>query len=349
MDSVSHQQVMGHLRDFIADSHPMAAPSAEAYAFANVANSNVRSLLEELLLNPTIEMRQRPSHEFRSAIVNIGAELATLPFGQIAASDELRLCAEAIEQLHLGSLIVDDIQDGSPVRRNGPSLHTRLGIPHALSIGNWLYFRALRSLEKLDLEPIRRQLLNEEWHEAMELAHFGQVMDLSVSMEQVPRNKLVDVCYHCALYKTGSITALAIGMGALVQGASPQRIRDIKKLGAALGVYLQQLNDIGNITGDFDNEKRFEDLLSLKPSFVWGLTLAQMGSASFERLILAARALPHTQLMDEWIDANALQSTAEQHAEKLFQIALDAFQEAYPAADLTRLKQLKDRIKSAYA
>ena len=53
--------------------------------------------------------------------------------------------------------------------------------------------------------------------------------------------------------------------------------------------------------------------------------------------------------MDEWIDENALQSTAEQHVEKLFQIALDDFQDAYPAADLTRLKQLKDRIKSAYA
>ncbi len=349
MDSVSHQRAVNISREFEPAAKAKESRHAEVYALANVENSNVRSLLEELLLKPTLELRARPSHEFRAQIVNIGAELATLPYGQIVSKDELQLCAEAIEQLHLGSLIVDDIQDGSPVRRNGPSLHTRLGMPHALSVGNWLYFRALRSLEKLDLDPSRRQFLNKEWHEAMELAHYGQVMDLSVSMEQVPRDKLVDVCYHCALYKTGSIVALAIGMGALVQGASPEKIHDIKKLGAALGVYLQQLNDIGNIIGDFDNEKRFEDLISLKPSYVWGLTLEKFGTSCFERLYLAARALPNATLMEAWVQENALQAMAEEHAENLFQRALDEFQDAYPLADLTRIKKLKDRIRSAYA
>ncbi|RYZ47420.1 MAG: hypothetical protein EOP07_26970 [Proteobacteria bacterium] len=183
----------------------------------------------------------------------------------------------------------------------------------------------------------------------MELAHYGQVMDLSLSVEQLPLTKLIDVCYHCALYKTGSIAALAIGMGAVIQGASQEQIQDIKKLGSALGVYLQQLNDIGNLLGEFDSEKRFEDLISFKPSFVWSLTLETFGPSSLDQLFQATRHLPVDDKLQEWIARHSLSEVAEAHAENTFQKAVAEFQDVYPASDLSQLKELKNRIKSAYA
>ncbi|MBC7658720.1 MAG: polyprenyl synthetase family protein [Chitinophagaceae bacterium] len=324
---------------------PFGAPGLGS--FPNVENQAVKDLLQELLINPTHELRARPSHQFRSKLVAIGAALSDQPFAK--TSDQLEVCSQAIEYLHLGSLIVDDIQDGSPVRRNGPSLHSRLGVPHALSVGNWLYFRALRLLEKLELNAERRHMLDAEWHEAIELAHYGQVMDLSVSIEHLPQSMLSAICHHCALYKTGSITALAIGMGALIQGASMDRVQAVKRLGSALGVYLQRLNDIGNVVGSFDTEKRYEDLLSRKPSYIWSLTLEHWGAQSLGHLLEATKTLPKTQEIESWLNRHDIKKAAQEHAGHCFNTAVEEFQVTYPHTDMTAFYLLKNRIQTAYA
>src|SRR5690349_24034794 len=38
-----------------------------------------------------------------------------------------------IELLHVGSLIVDDVQDSATVRRGGPSCHAQVGVPLAIN------------------------------------------------------------------------------------------------------------------------------------------------------------------------------------------------------------------------
>jgi hypothetical protein len=45
-----------------------------------------------------------------------------------------------VESLHAGSLIVDDIEDDSDLRRDAATLHRIYGVPVALNAGNWLYF-----------------------------------------------------------------------------------------------------------------------------------------------------------------------------------------------------------------
>lgn len=55
-------------------------------------------------------------------------------------------CAAAIEILHNGLLIHDDIQDGSELRRGRPTLHALHGIPLAINAGDAMMFAALRPL-----------------------------------------------------------------------------------------------------------------------------------------------------------------------------------------------------------
>jgi len=45
---------------------------------------------------------------------------------------------------------IDDIQDGSALRRGFPSTHTVFGIPFAINAGNYAYFTALDDILKLD-------------------------------------------------------------------------------------------------------------------------------------------------------------------------------------------------------
>ena len=51
--------------------------------------------------------------------------------------------AAAVELLHLGTLVHDDIVDGSPLRRHSPTLHIALGMPVALWTADALYAEAL--------------------------------------------------------------------------------------------------------------------------------------------------------------------------------------------------------------
>ena len=51
--------------------------------------------------------------------------------------------AAAVELLHLGTLVHDDIVDGSPLRRHSPTLHVALGMPVALWTADALYAEAL--------------------------------------------------------------------------------------------------------------------------------------------------------------------------------------------------------------
>jgi len=51
--------------------------------------------------------------------------------------------AVAVELLHLGTLVHDDIVDDSPLRRHVPTLHVALGMPVALWTGDALYAEAL--------------------------------------------------------------------------------------------------------------------------------------------------------------------------------------------------------------
>ncbi len=71
--------------------------------------------------------------------------------------------------LHLGSLIVDDIEDGSPIRRGGPALHLQIGTPLALNAGNWLYFLPGLLVSRLEL-PQTRELSLRQAIEALRVA-----------------------------------------------------------------------------------------------------------------------------------------------------------------------------------
>ena len=51
--------------------------------------------------------------------------------------------ASAVELLHLGTLVHDDIVDGSPRRRHSPTVHVALGMPVALWTADALYAEAL--------------------------------------------------------------------------------------------------------------------------------------------------------------------------------------------------------------
>ena len=151
------------------------------------------------LLDPLNDLLSRPSKQFRSKLVGLGFRLAggeaeTLVSSGLTAGRVLEEFSTLVEALHAGSLIVDDIQDGSRMRRGAPALHVRYGLPVALNAGNWLYFWPLAMLRELgmpaplELEATRLCL------DVLLRAHFGQSIDVGTRIDEVPQDQVESVC-----------------------------------------------------------------------------------------------------------------------------------------------------------
>jgi len=112
----------------------------------------VDDIIKVALLNPVKDVTSNRGKRIRGKLVALSYRLLTE--GSTPSRVETvqcRTCAEVVELIHAGSLVVDDIEDGSIIRRGKPALHIRYGLPTALNAGNWLYFWPAQLIKGLEL------------------------------------------------------------------------------------------------------------------------------------------------------------------------------------------------------
>src|SRR5690606_3101506 len=85
------------------------------------------------------------------------------------------------EIMHVGSLIVDDIQDKSETRRGGPSCHVKHGDGIAINAGTAAYFLAMDILQARTpgLTSELRIKLFEIYFLTLRAGHCGQAFDIN--------------------------------------------------------------------------------------------------------------------------------------------------------------------------
>ena len=161
-------------------------------------------------------------------------------------------CAAAIELLHNGLLIHDDIQDGSELRRGRPTLHTLHGVPLAINAGDAMMFTALRPLIDA-LRPLggdaASRVLDVSMTMARETAE-GQALELGWRDRNV--TELTEADYlRMALKKTawmGMIWPAQLGLIVGSRGvANPDTV---VRFGFFLGAAFQIEDDLRNLSAD---------------------------------------------------------------------------------------------------
>jgi geranylgeranyl diphosphate synthase type II len=198
-------------------------------------------------------------------------------------------CAAAIEILHNGLLIHDDIQDGSELRRGRPTLHEVHGTALAINAGDAMMFTALRGLVGA-LRPlgssVAAQVVDITTNMARETAE-GQALELGWRDHNV--TELDDADYfRMALKKTawmGMIwpaqLGLIIGSGGRADPAS------VVRFGYFLGVAFQIEDDLRNLSVDPGYGKEMNgDLFEAKRTLM--LIHVRRGCSTAERVRLDA-------------------------------------------------------------
>jgi geranylgeranyl pyrophosphate synthase len=256
-------------------------------------------------LDPVNEYLNRPRKNFRSSLVEAGTQLVL--GGQEVSEQNLSLIKDAIECLHAGSLIIDDVQDGSTKRRGRPSFHLQHGIPVAICAGNWMYFWPLRLLEKVEWSSTQKIQAYEYYNRALELGHYGQYLDITTKANETNESRLAGLTIKTAELKTGTITALAFVLGAIAAGANNEQISAICTFGSKFGLALQRLDDWSNLCSIKAGDKRFEDLIKNKPTTVWHDLVHFCTSKEITDFKSAIWSLPKTELITAWLASSKLQ------------------------------------------
>lgn len=238
---------------------------------------------------------------------HLRAELIELSFRMAGGRGKApRDLIEFVELLHAGSLVIDDIQDGSTMRRSQRTLHEVVGTPLAINTGNWMYFSALEMLQNLPLSPGQLLSTFAETLLTIRRGHEGQALDLTAKVVGMDRREIYPTVRAISRLKTGGVTALAAKLGAALAGADEARQKAFYSFGMQLGVGLQMQNDLVELKSGTRFGGRTDDLRNARVTWPWAW--ASRVSSEREFAELQCLLLESNDENRHWVAAKLLNS-----------------------------------------
>jgi geranylgeranyl pyrophosphate synthase len=157
------------------------------------------------------------------------------------------------EVIHNGTLVIDDIEDSSEVRRGKPCSHKIYGGDIAINAGNAMYYLPLMPImanrDKLSAEAQRdvyeiyvQEMINLSMGQAMDIAWHRSLANADALTEQ-------DYLQMCA-YKTGTLARMSAKIAATLSGAENNLVENLGRLAECIGVAFQMQDDILDLTGE---------------------------------------------------------------------------------------------------
>ncbi|KAH6690550.1 geranylgeranyl pyrophosphate synthetase [Plectosphaerella plurivora] len=207
---------------------------------------------EQVVSGPYDYLLAQPGKDFRSQVINAFNALLRVP------ADKLAVINAVIATLHTASLLIDDVEDSSSLRRGLPVAHRIYGTPQVINSANYKYFCAQYELALLQ-NPKAQEIFLEE----LLNLHRGQGLDLywRDTLTCPTEDDYLEMVNH----KTGGLFRLGIK---LMQLESDTGI-DCEPLVNIFGLIFQIRDDYMNLhsTEYTENKGMCEDLTEGKFSF----------------------------------------------------------------------------------
>jgi geranylgeranyl pyrophosphate synthase/predicted secreted hydrolase len=222
-----------------------AVPSAPRYVQGVPAEQLVRAIVQ-----PIREISDRGGKGWRS--------YAALACIDVVGGDSRRFghWLPMPELLHVGSLIIDDVEDASTVRRGAATCHLLHGQNRAINAGTAAYFLAEPPIWSDDLPPEAKLRIYRLYFDAMRAGHAGQALDLEGVYEQAERAvasgdtaPLEEHVLAIHRLKTAVPAGMMARVGAILGGGTERQIEALGCFFEAVGLAFQITDDVLNLRG----------------------------------------------------------------------------------------------------
>jgi geranylgeranyl diphosphate synthase, type I len=157
--------------------------------------------------------------------------------------------AVAVELLHNFSLIHDDIQDNSPIRRNRPTVWVKWGTAQAINAGDVMFTLSFLAMQDLGQSLPAQDVLLACRILQQTCLHLTGGQYLDISNETRPAIALEEY-WSMIGGKTSALLACCTELGALTAGVDESRRAIFREYGFSLGLAFQVLDDWLGIWGD---------------------------------------------------------------------------------------------------
>ena len=157
------------------------------------------------------------------------------------------------EIIHNGTLIADDVEDQSDLRRGKPCTYRIFGLDVAVNLSNFMFFLPMITLifKKNKMPPEKMNKLYEIYIQEMVNLSLGQAIDIAwhkglVSPYEVSEKEYFQMC----AYKTGTLARMAAKMACVIAGAEDSVVETMGKFAESLGIAFQIQDDILDLVSE---------------------------------------------------------------------------------------------------
>ncbi len=284
--------------------------------------------LSQVVTSDVDVLDQASHHIIRSGGKRLRPRLLFLSF--LAAGgedlDEVVAMAAAVELVHTATLVHDDINDHSVMRRGKISVHARWGRTFALLTGDYLFAKVYEMMA-----PYGARLNSIMADATVELVEGETLQAAAAKAGTIDRDTYKKVISR----KTASLFRASAEMAALLAGAPDDVVNSLKEYAHNVGLAFQIVDDLLDIVGDPE--------VMGKPV---GADVGQgMGAAALQNgrkghtPVAEAEADPLQQLMSRLRESGAV-DTARAEAEAMARRARAALYRLPPSAARDELDQL---------
>ena len=199
--------------------------------------------ITESIAKPVWDLLDRGGKRWRPVIMLVCVEAVG---GNV---EEAKKFTPILELIHNGTLIHDDAEDSSELRRGDTCTYKKFGLDIAINLGSAMYFMPYSIIRDSSLSAETKNKIYELWMQELARLHAGQGMDILWHRGQKYNVSEEEYLQMCA-YKTGTLARFSTKLGAILGNGNKEQINKLGKFGESVGVAFQIQDDILNLVGE---------------------------------------------------------------------------------------------------
>lgn len=255
--------------------------------------------------------------------------------------------AAAVELIHNFSLIHDDIQDNSELRRGRPTIWKLWGVPQAINTGDMMFTLAQTAILKLKettslSTTVQASIILQE--SCLQLTQ-GQYLDMSYESRD---DMEIGSYWKMIEGKTAALLAASTEIGALCGNADDNARKSYRDFGYYLGLAFQTQDDLLGIWGDtmVTGKSAESDLITGKKTLPILYGLEQRGEfyRGWKNKGLTIEEIP---VLVSLLEIEGAKEYTEMRTNEMTNLALSALENANPTIEaVAALKNLAQNLLS---